>query len=87
MSCQLAFAKGESGKSIINYILWLHKRMAAPKLESELIIYDDEHQANLTKLPNWLQEAISDKTEAPPPQSESSGHASQDIPFDDDIPF
>lgn len=62
----------------------LPKGMEKPPAEVGLLLYDDEHEGNYEKLPEWLQKKIDDQIrDAPKPQH--NGGFGDDL--DDDIPF
>lgn len=80
-------AKGET-KTKIGSAARLMKGMEAPKAENELLYYmppDDEGQFN--KLPQWVQDAITNQVREEPEQPESRTEGmGQDDSFDD-VPF
>ncbi len=82
----------------ITAVMKLPKGTECPDAENELLSYSDEDGDAETfgKLPPWMQRAIEAgralkaTEDAPPPESETpapGSPASQEPPFDDDIPF
>lgn len=62
---------GEKTYSNIGSISALPKGMPPPALETLLLVYDEDHAANLTKLPEWMQEKI--KGQLKPEMSHATG--------------
>jgi hypothetical protein len=82
LPCQISVVKSESGSAKIASVIGLPKGFPVPPIEGEAIVYDGDNQHNFGKLPEWLQKAINKQ-----PVDDSKGHADQDIPFNDDVPF
>lgn len=86
--CQLSVIKNEHGRSKIASIIGLPKGFPVPPLEGEAIIYDSDHPQNLSKLSEGMRKIIdAQQTQSVKVPEDSMGHANQDIPFDDDVPF
>lgn len=88
-SCLLniVHAEGQGGKIYANIssIMPLPKSMNAPKIEGEVIVYDDENKSNFDKLRPWLQEKINGQLE----QREPEQKGKQPVPagvLDDPVP-
>lgn len=97
--CQIGVIKNDKGTSKIATIMGVPKGFPIPVPENELIVYDADNQANLSKLPKWMQEALGETQDTLPAakQADSYGHVNQQVPahttapggdfIDDDIPF
>lgn len=89
--CQLAVVKAESGKPKIASIIGLPKGFQAPPVEHDIMIFDVDGDMSDIRVPKWIRESLQSPQPTAQtsraPQNDSQDHASQDIPFDDDIPF
>lgn len=72
----------------IQSISKMPKGMPAPVLEGDILKYDAEHTAELTKLPEWLQKKIAEQVKpenkvraTPEPVAAGDGFGDDDIPF------
>lgn len=80
----------KDGKTYANIksIMPIPKGMDKPKLEGEVLIYDDDHLDNYDKLPEWLQKKIDGALdEEPKTQTSPQQTSAFDDDLDDDVPF
>lgn len=77
--------KGPKTYANVKGIGALPKGMDKPTSEIGLLLYDDEHEDNYDKLPEWLQKKIDDQVREETTTTNYGGSFGDDL--DDDIPF
>ena len=90
--------KGDKTYANIASIMPVPRGMQAPKVEGEVIIYDDDNQHNFDKLPQWLRDKVNAQLDEdePAPSGRGGGapggytrpqQSAFDTDLDDDVPF
>jgi len=92
--CQIMVTHSEDGKyANVTGVMGISKdqkaRAQSAQPENKPLAYSiDEHSPSVfNQLPKWLQEKIENRLEEPTEAVPSSGRATDDDHFDDDIPF